>query len=74
MKKLNIREVRQSLPQLDRLLEREGELTIVRRGEEIAHVTPIGRRAIPSHRKLRESMARMKRPSQKLIRADRDVR
>jgi antitoxin (DNA-binding transcriptional repressor) of toxin-antitoxin stability system len=74
MKKLNVREIRKSLPHLDQLLEREGELTIVRRGEEIARVSPVANRAIPSHRKLRESMPRMKKPSQKLIRADRDAR
>jgi hypothetical protein len=74
MKKLNVREIRSALPYLDRLLETEGELTIIRRGAEIARVTPVVRRAIPSHRKLRESMPRMKKPSQVLIRADRDAR
>ncbi len=74
MRKMNIREIRKSLPQLDQLLNREGELAIVRRGVEIARVIPIARRTIPSHRKLRESMTRMKKPSQKLVRADRDER
>jgi antitoxin (DNA-binding transcriptional repressor) of toxin-antitoxin stability system len=74
MKKLNIREIRNALPHLDQLLEREGQLTITRRGEEIARISPVVRRAIPSHRKLRESMPRMKKPSQKLIRDDRDAR
>ena len=74
MKKLNVREIRSALPYLDRLLESEGELTITRRGADIARVTPVVRRTIPSHRKLRESMPRMKKPSQVLIRADRDAR
>ena len=75
MKQLTIREARQALSHLDRLLAVEGELTITRRGEPIARVLPVGkRRAIPSHRDLRESMPRMKKPSQALIRADRDAR
>ena len=75
MKKLSIREARQSLSHLGRLLETEGEVTITRRGEAIAKVTPIGkRRPIPSHRDLRAKMSRMRTGSEKKIREDRDAR
>jgi len=75
MKQLTIREAREALSHLDRLLAVEGELTITRRGEPIARVLPVGkRRAIPSHRDLRESMPRMLKGSEKLIREDRDGR
>ena len=69
MKKLTIRETRRALLHLDRLLCKEGEVTITRRGEAIARLTPIRkRRSIPSHRDLRESMPRMRKGSEKLIR------
>ena len=76
MKKLTIREARQALSHLDRLLAVEGELTITRRGEPIARVVPVKerKRAIPSHRDLRSSMARMRKGSEKLVREDRDAR
>ena len=75
MKKLTIREARQSLPHLDRLLAVEGEITITRRGEAIARVVQVGKkRPIPSHRDLREGMRRMRKGSEKIIREDRDAR
>jgi antitoxin (DNA-binding transcriptional repressor) of toxin-antitoxin stability system len=75
MKKLTIREARQSLSHLDRLLAVEGEVTITRRGEAIARVVQVGKkRPIPSHRDLREGMRRMRKGSEKIIREDRDVR
>jgi len=75
MKKLTIREARKSLSNLEHLLEVEGEVMITRRGEAIARVVQIGRRrAIPSHRDLREGMPRMRKGSEKLIREDRDRR
>ena len=75
MKKLSIREIRQSLSHLDRLLASEGEVTITRRGEPIAQVVPVGKkRPIPSHRDLREGMPRMRKGSEKIVREDRDAR
>jgi antitoxin (DNA-binding transcriptional repressor) of toxin-antitoxin stability system len=75
MKKLNIRQTRQSLSHLDRLLAVEGEVMITRRGEAIARVVQIGKsRAIPSHRNLREKMPRLRRGSEKMVREDRDAR
>jgi antitoxin (DNA-binding transcriptional repressor) of toxin-antitoxin stability system len=75
MKKLTIRETRQSLSPLDRLLEVEGEVTITRRGEAIAKVAQIGKkRPIPSHQDLRARMPRMRTGSEKKIREERDAR
>jgi len=75
MKQLTIREARQALSHLDRLLAVEGELTITRRGELIARIFPVRQnRPIPSHRDLRESMPRMRKGSEKLIRQDRNGR
>ena len=75
MKTLTIRETRQALSHLDRLLAKEGELTITRRGEPIARVSQIGKkRTMPSHRDLRDSMPMLSSGSARLIREDRDAR
>jgi len=74
MKKLSIREARQSLSHLDRLLAAEGEVTITRRGEPIARLTQINKkRLIPSHRDLRRRMSLMRKGSEKVVREDRDL-
>ena len=73
MKKLTIREARQSLTHLDHLLADEGEVMITRRGEAIARLTQIGKkRPIPSHRDLRRRMSVMRKGSEKVVREDRD--
>jgi antitoxin (DNA-binding transcriptional repressor) of toxin-antitoxin stability system len=75
MKQINIREARESLSRLERLLEVEGEVMITRRGQAIARVTRIGtKRPIPSHRDLRETMSRLRRRSEMILREDRDAR
>jgi len=75
MKKLNIREARQSLSHLERLLAVEGEVMITRRGEAIARVVQIAqKKSIPSHKNLRERMPRLRKGSEKMIREDRDAR
>ncbi len=75
MKRLTIREARKSLGNLDRLLAEEGEVMITRRSEEIARVLPVcRRRPIPSHARLRQSMPRLSRGSEELVREDRDAR
>ena len=75
MKNLTVREARQSLTHLDRLLEAEGELTITRRGKPVARVMPVGpKREMPSRKSLRESMPRMKKGSDRIVREDRDAR
>jgi antitoxin (DNA-binding transcriptional repressor) of toxin-antitoxin stability system len=75
MKKLSIREARQSLSHLDRLLEVEEEVMITRRGDPIAKVVQVGRkRPIPTHRDLRDGMKRMHKGSETLLRKERDER
>lgn len=75
MRKLTIREARQSLSHLDRLLAAEGEVTITRRGEAIARLTQINKkRPIPSHRDLRKRMPLMRKGSEKVVRKDRNLR
>jgi antitoxin (DNA-binding transcriptional repressor) of toxin-antitoxin stability system len=73
MKKLTIRQARQSLGNLDRLLAEESEVTSTRRGNPIARVLPaVTERTMPSHAALRRSMPRMRKGSERLIREDRD--
>jgi antitoxin (DNA-binding transcriptional repressor) of toxin-antitoxin stability system len=75
MKKLTIRQARQALGNLDRLLAEESEVTITRRGDPIARVLPaVTKRTMPSHAALRLSMPRMRKGSERLIREDREAR
>jgi prevent-host-death family protein len=75
MKKLNIREARAALSHLEEILEKEGEITITKRGRPIAVVRSLtGKRPMPSHKDLRRSMPRLERGSEELIREDRDSR
>lgn len=75
MKKLTIREIRQALSHLDRLLAVEEEVTITRRGDPIAKVVQVGRkRPIPSHRDLRDGMKQIHNESETILRKDRDKR
>ncbi len=75
MRSLSIRETRQALSHLDRLLAVEGQITVTRRGKPIARMIGIGKKPpIPSHRDLRDKTHRMKNGSEKVIRTDRDAR
>ena len=75
MKKLSVRETRQSLSSLEHLLADEEEVTITRRGEAIARLVKVGRKKpIPSHRDLRERMPRMRKASERITREERDSR
>lgn len=75
MRELSIREMREALGRLDELVEREGELVVTRHGRPLARILPArGVRALPSHRELRASMARIGVPSEALVRQDRDER
>ncbi len=74
MRKLNIREARQSLSRLEQLLSAEGEITITRRGKPVARLLPATKsRSMPSHRDLRRAMPRLRRGSEILIREERDA-
>lgn len=75
MRKLSVREVRAALPQLEGILEQEGELVITRNGVPIARVLPAVRReGMPSHAELRRRMPRLSVGSEVLIRQERDER
>jgi prevent-host-death family protein len=75
MKTLSIREVRKELAQLDRLVSREGEVVVTRRGQPIARLLPLrSKRRMPSHSDLRGSMPRLRKGSEKHVRAERDGR
>jgi antitoxin (DNA-binding transcriptional repressor) of toxin-antitoxin stability system len=74
MKKLSIREARQALSHLDRLLAIEQEVMITRRGDPIAKLVQVGRRRpIPSHSDLREGMKRIHKGSETVLRKDREA-
>lgn len=75
MKNLSIRQVRKELAQLDELVSREGEVVVTRRGRPIARLLPLrSKLRMPSHADLRAGMPRLKKGSEKHIRAERDER
>lgn len=75
MKRLSVREVRAELTSLDKLLGKEGEVLITRRGKAIARLLPVrSAKTIPSHAALRASMPRLRTGSERLVRTDRDER
>lgn len=75
MKTLSIREIRKELAQLDDLIAREGEVVVTRHGEPIARLLPLrSKRKMPSHADLRASMPRLRKGSEKHVRAERDER
>ena len=74
MKRITVRKTRQELSRLEELLS-DGEVTITRRGKPVARLLPIVvSLPIPSHKELRESMPRLRRGSEKLLREERDGR
>ncbi len=76
MKKLSIRETRQVLGRIDVVLRDEGDLVITRRGRPVARVVPASTqpRPMPSHQALRASTRRLTRPSEVVLREERDAR
>lgn len=75
VRSLSVREIRAALPQLEKLLQAEGELVITRRGQPVARVLPPPRsKGMPSHDDLRSRMAPLDVGSEVLIRSDRDER
>lgn len=75
MKRLNVRQVRTALPQLENLLAREGEVQITRHGKTVARLLPAAIPArLPSHADLRAKLPRLGKGSEALIRAERDER
>jgi antitoxin (DNA-binding transcriptional repressor) of toxin-antitoxin stability system len=75
MRKLSIREARESLPSIGELLAKEGEILLTRRGRPIARILALsGPRRLPSRANLRSKMPRRLVPSEILVRADRNER
>lgn len=75
MRTLTVREMRAALPDLERLLESEGELLVTRRGKAVARILPaVKRGGMPTHADLRAKMPRVEVGSEVLIRQDRDER
>ncbi len=74
MRELSIREMRAELGRLDRLIDREGELIVTRRGQAIARIVAFEpRRKMPSHADFRSRLPRLS-PSVEHVRADRGGR
>ncbi len=75
MQQLSVRQMRESIGKLDRLVDEAGEIIVTRNGKAIARILPIkGSRQRPSHAELRQSLPRSNMSSATLIRADRDER
>jgi len=70
---MSIRELRDSLSELDEIVEREQEILVTRHGRAVAKVTPVSpRRPTPSHADLRAGMPFQSVSSEDLIRQDRE--
>lgn len=75
MKKLTVRQMRQSYSVLRETLAAEGEIVLTHHGKPFARITPVDSpRTYRSHAKLRASMPMQQEGSAALIRADRDER
>ncbi len=75
MKTLSVREVREVLPKLERLLAKHGQVVISRRGKPIARLSRFTYAPVwPSLEAWRAAMPFQDIPSEVLIRQDRDER
>jgi prevent-host-death family protein len=73
MRSLSIRELRDSLSSITRIVEDEGEVTLTRHGRPLVKLVPLRpARTAPSHADLRAGMPRMTVSSEELIRVDRE--
>jgi prevent-host-death family protein len=73
VRSLSIRELREALPAIDAIVEREGEVLVTRHGRPVAKLVPVTAvRRAPSHAGLRAGMPRMAVSSEELVRADRE--
>lgn len=75
MRTASIREIRAWLTDLDKVLSKEGEIIVTRRGRPLARILPVTPvRSMPSNADLRRKMPRLATGSEVLIRKDRDER
>ena len=75
MQTLSIREMRNQLGKLDKLLEQEQEIIITRHNMPMARILPIkGKKKRPDHKSLRDGLPRQDVASEVLQRMDRDER
>ncbi len=75
MKTLSVREMREVLPKLEKLLAKHGQVLIARRGKPIARLSRFTDAPIwPSLETWRASMPFQEVPSEVLVRQDRDER
>lgn len=73
MSTMSIRKLRESLPSIAEIVQREGEIVITRHGRGLAKIVPLTPvRSVPSHADLRASMPYQAVPSEDLVRADRE--
>ena len=75
MKTINVRELRNVMPQLKETLAQEHELLLVSNGEPVARILPVLRkRQTPSLAAHRSKMAMVGMPTEVILREERDRR
>jgi antitoxin (DNA-binding transcriptional repressor) of toxin-antitoxin stability system len=75
MQTLSVREMRNQLGRLDKLLDQEREIIVTRHNTPLARLLPIkGKKKRPDHKALRESLPYQNIASETLQRMDRDER
>ena len=75
MQTLSVREMRNQLGKLDKLLAKEQEIIITRHNTPLARILPIkGKKKRPDHKSLRESLPYQDIASEILQRMDREER
>ncbi len=75
MQTLSIREMRNKLGSLDKLLAQEKEIIVTRHNIPLARILPVkGKKIKPDHRALRDSLPSQDIASEVLQRMDRDER
>jgi prevent-host-death family protein len=73
MREMSIRQLREALPHLEEIVDREGQLVVTRHGRPLAKVVGLNpSHRAPSHAELRASIDRMTVGSETLVRQDRD--
>lgn len=76
MQILSIREVRSALGHLDEVLNTTDEIIITKHGEAIARILPMKgkHKRRPTHEELHSLTKRLSKPSEKILREERDER